>query len=129
LKQEEHKISRFASLRLRLRLRISTLTSILTLNIMQYLLTAYDGTDSGALERRMRVRPGHLDRISVLKKAGEFLFGGAILDENGTMIGSMILYEYPDRASLDRQLKNEPYITEGVWVKFDIRPFRLANIE
>jgi hypothetical protein len=44
------------------------------------------------------------------------------------MIGSMIVYEYPDRKSLDEQLKTEPYMTEGVWVKLDIQPFRLANI-
>jgi hypothetical protein len=96
---------------------------------MQYLLVAYDGTDAGAMERRLKVRPEHLSRTGLLKKAGEFLFGGAILDENGTMIGSMIVYEYPDRKSLDEQLKTEPYITGGVWVKIEIRPFRFANIE
>lgn len=95
---------------------------------MQFILIAYDGTDAGALERRLSVREGHLSRISVLKNAGEFLFGGAILNENGKMIGSMIVYEYPDRKSLDEQLKTEPYMTEGVWVKVDIQPFRLANI-
>lgn len=110
-------------------LRHSTLTSTLTSIIMQFLLIAYDGTDSGALERRLKVREGHLSRIGILKKAGEFLFGGAILNENGTMIGSMIVYEYPDRESLDMQLKGEPYLTEGVWVKTEIKPFRLANIE
>jgi uncharacterized protein len=96
---------------------------------MQYLLTAYDGTDPDAMERRLKVRPEHFSRIGFLKKAGEFLFGGAILDDNGTMIGSMIVYEYPDRKSLDEQLKTEPYITGGVWVKIDIQPFRLAKIE
>jgi uncharacterized protein YciI len=47
---------------------------------MQFLLVAYDGTDSGALERRMKVREDHFRRIDLLKKSGEFLFGGAILD-------------------------------------------------
>jgi uncharacterized protein len=96
---------------------------------MQYLLIGYDGTDPGALERRLSVREEHLQRISVLKKKGEFLFGGAILDDSGQMIGSMILYDYPDRQSLDEQLKEEPYLTKGVWVKTRITPFRLANIE
>lgn len=96
---------------------------------MQFLLVAYDGTDSGALERRMKVREYHFERINLLKKTGEFLFGGAILDENGKMIGSMIVYDFPDRQSLDESLKGEPYLTEGVWEKTDIRPFRLAKIE
>jgi uncharacterized protein YciI len=96
---------------------------------MQFLLIAYDGTDAGASDRRLAVRTNHLSRIAVLKKAGEFLHGGAILDDSGKMIGSMIVYEYPDRQSLDEQLKTEPYITKGVWVKIEIKPFRLAHIE
>jgi len=96
---------------------------------MQFLLVAYDGTDSGALERRMKVREDHFKRITLLKKTGEFLFGGAILDENGKMIGSMIVYDFPDRQSLDDKLKDEPYLTGGVWEKTEIRPFRLAKIE
>jgi hypothetical protein len=96
---------------------------------MQYLLLAYDGTDPAAPERRLRVRQEHLDKIKDLKKSGEFLFGGAILDEEGKMIGSMILYEFSGRAVLDDRLKDEPYITAGVWKKIEIRPFRLAKIE
>jgi uncharacterized protein len=57
------------------------------------------------------------------------LFGGAILDEGGKMIGSMIVYDFPDRQSLEIRLKEEIYITEGVWEKMDIQPFRLARIE
>jgi uncharacterized protein YciI len=96
---------------------------------MQFLLLAYDGTDSGALERRMKVREDHFDRINMLKKSGEFLFGGAILDEKGKMTGSMIVYDFPDRQSLDDNLKDEPYLTGGVWEKIEIKPFRLAKIE
>jgi len=96
---------------------------------MQFLLVAFDGTDPGAFERRMKVRPEHLEKIAVLKKRGEFLLGGAILDDNEKMIGSMIVYEFPDRASLDRGLENEPYIINNVWEKIEIRPYRLAKIE
>jgi uncharacterized protein YciI len=96
---------------------------------MQFLLIAYDGTDPGALQRRLKVREEHFKKISQLKKAGEFISGGAILDETGEMTGSMIVYEFPDRAVLDERLKEEPYITEGVWRKIEIRPFRLAKIE
>lgn len=96
---------------------------------MQFLLLGYDGTDAGALQRRMAVREDHFRRISLLKKAGEFLFGGAILDEGGKMIGSMIVYDFPDIQSLEEILKDEPYLTGGVWKKTEIKPFRLANIE
>jgi uncharacterized protein len=95
---------------------------------MQFLLVAYDGLDAGALERRMKVRGNHLEKIEHLKRTGEFLCGGAILDDNGKMIGSMILYEFPDRQALDERLKSEPYLTDGVWEKIEIKPFRLAKI-
>ena len=75
---------------------------------MQFILIAYDGTDPQALERRLKVREEHLKRIEQLKKAGEFLFGGAILDES---------------------LKNEPYIKGGVWEIIEIKPFRMAKID
>ncbi len=96
---------------------------------MQFILIAYDGTDARALDRRMKSRPEHLGKIALVKKAGQFLCGGAILDDNGTMIGSMILYEVENRAELDRLLLDEPYIYNKVWGKIDIRPFRLARIE
>ena len=45
------------------------------------------------------------------------------------MIRSMIAYEFPDRAALDKSLTNEPYIVNGVWKKIEIRPYHLARIE
>jgi uncharacterized protein len=96
---------------------------------MVYILTAFDGTDPGAPERRMKIRPDHLEKISYVKKAGNYLFGGAILNDSGEMIGSVIFYDVPDRAALDRILENEPYINGRVWEKIEIRPFRPAKIE
>jgi uncharacterized protein YciI len=96
---------------------------------MQFLLIAYDGSDTGAIDRRMISRPEHLEKIAVVKKAGQFLCGGAILDNEGTMIGSMILYEAENREALDKLLENEPYIYNNVWEKIDIRPFKMAKIE
>ncbi len=96
---------------------------------MQFLLTAYDDTDADALKRRMDSRPEHLSNIAGLKRKGEFLFGGAILDEDGKMIGSMIVYECADRKTLDERLRDEPYISCGVWKSVSIVPFRLANIQ
>ena len=93
---------------------------------MQFLLIAYDGTDTGAQDRRMKSRAEHLEKIAHVKKAGRFLFGGAILDDHERMIGSMILYEVIDREELDKLLLDEPYIYNKVWDKIEIRPFRLA---
>jgi uncharacterized protein YciI len=45
------------------------------------------------------------------------------------MIGSMIVYDFPDLQSLEERLKDEPYLTEKVWEKTEIQPFRIAKIE
>jgi uncharacterized protein len=96
---------------------------------MQFLLVAHDGKDPDALTRRLNARPEHLEGIATLKKNNAFLFGGAILDDDGKMVGSMVLYDFPDRAALNEMLKDEPYITGGVWKEIKIMPFRLASIE
>ena len=96
---------------------------------MQYLLVAYDGTDPEAYERRMRCRPEHFEKIAPLKKRGSFICGGAIVDESGRMIGSMIVYDVKSREELDSILKDEPYIINKVWEKIDIKPFKMAKIE
>jgi uncharacterized protein YciI len=93
------------------------------------MLLAFDGTDAEALDRRLSVREDHLNKIGLLKRKGEFICGGAILDDDGKMTGSMIIYDYPDRQSLEASLQHEPYYTEGVWKKIEIRPFRLAKLE
>jgi uncharacterized protein len=96
---------------------------------MQFLLVAFDGTDAEALNRRLKVREDHLKKISTLKQKGEFISGGAILDDDGKMIGSMIVYDFPDRQALDATLQNEPYFTEGIWQKIEIRPFRMVKMD
>ncbi|PWW32199.1 hypothetical protein DFO73_101462 [Cytobacillus oceanisediminis] len=93
---------------------------------MQFIVTAYDGKDEKALERRLSVREEHLQGVERRFKEGEHLYGGAILDEEGKMIGSMMVVEYPSREELDQWLKEEPYVTEKVWQKIDIQPCRVA---
>lgn len=96
---------------------------------MQFILIAYDGTDPGALERRMNVRPEHLEKIKSVKKSGHYVCGGAILDDTEKMIGSMIIYDVENRAELEAILCNEPYIYNNVWENIEIRPFRAAKID
>lgn len=96
---------------------------------MQFLLLAYDGTDKDAKARRAAVRPAHFAGIKPMVERGELRAAGAILDEAGEMIGSVVLAEFPGRAELDAWLAREPYISEGVWQKIEIKPFRLAVLD
>ena len=93
---------------------------------MQYVVTAWDGTDEGALDRRLATRPKHLERIGPFVGSDNVLVGGAILDDDGRMIGSVLVMDFDTRAALDDWLRNDPYTTEGVCERVDVRPYRAA---
>lgn len=93
---------------------------------MQFLVTAYDGTDAEAPARRQAVREAHLAGARELTEKGNFLIGGAILNETGEMVGSAVVCEFPTRADLDAWLATDPYVTGDVWQKIEVVPFRAA---
>ncbi len=95
---------------------------------MQFLIIAKDGTDEGALERRMKVREAHLEGVRKMRTQGEFIAGGAILDDDGKMVGSSMIVEFSSREAMDAWLRNDPYVTGGVWKEIDVRPFKLAAV-
>ncbi|MFQ5985161.1 MAG: YciI family protein [Alphaproteobacteria bacterium] len=93
---------------------------------MQYLVVAYDGTDAEAPARRQAARQAHLEQVRVLKDQGRMICGGALLDDDGRMIGSACVVEFPTRAELDAWLERDPYVTGKVWQKIEVTPFRQA---
>lgn len=88
---------------------------------MQFLVLGYDGTDEQALARRMAAREAHLALGDKMRDAGKMLYGAAILDDDGKMIGSVIICNVDSRAELDQWLEIEPYMTGGVWKKVDVQ--------
>ncbi|PSR55487.1 hypothetical protein AHMF7605_19235 [Adhaeribacter arboris] len=96
--------------------------------MQQYLITAYDFTDAEALNRRMAVRPTHLEGVRKLKQTGNFLIGGAILNSASQMMGSSLIVAFATPEELEAYLKSEPYITGKVWDKVEIKPFRVADV-
>ena len=83
---------------------------------MQFIVKAYDG--EGMLEKRMAVRPRHLEGMNKLGK--HIICAGGLLDDAGKMKGSVLVLEFDSRAELDDYLASEPYITEGVWEKVEV---------
>ncbi|HZX60090.1 MAG TPA: YciI family protein [Mucilaginibacter sp.] len=94
----------------------------------QYLVTAYDYTNDGALQRRMGARPHHLDGAKDLKENGNYVIGGAILNEEGNMIGSVMIVQFETEEELQAWQRREPYITQKVWETVDIKSFRVAEV-
>ena len=89
---------------------------------MQFLITAYDGENM--LEKRMEVRPGHLENMSHIN--GKVLCAGGILDEDGRMKGSVLILDFDNRDQLDAYLKTEPYIIENVWARVTVEPMNVV---
>ncbi len=94
---------------------------------MQFMVIGHDGSDPGALARRMAAREAHLKLGKELHAAGKWLFAAGILNEAGTLVGSMIVCDFPSREELERQwLKKEPYLVGMVWQQVDVQRVQVA---
>jgi uncharacterized protein YciI len=93
---------------------------------MQFMITAYDDIDPEALNRRLQVREQHFANVAPLKESGQFIAGGAILDDTGNMIGSTLYMDFASREKLDEWINNDPYVTNGVWHEIRVDPIKLA---
>jgi uncharacterized protein len=96
--------------------------------MLQFLIHAFDGTDAGALERRMAARPAHLAYMKAYKDTGNYVVGGAILDAEGRMIGSTVILQFETAAEFDTYRQTEPYILGGVWQDIKVFPVRVAPV-
>jgi uncharacterized protein len=96
--------------------------------MQQYVIIAYDGKDEAAIDRRMAARPEHLEGVKALKAYGNYVKGGAILDNMGKMIGSVMMVNFKTRQDLDLWLTREPYVIHNVWKEIEIRPFKVAEV-
>ena len=82
---------------------------------MQFVITGYDGKDEGALDRRMSVRPQHLENVARVKERGKVICAGGITNEEGRLIGSVLVLDFETRQMLDDYLASEPYVVNNVW--------------
>ena len=82
----------------------------------QFVVRAYDG--EGKLEKRMEVRPRHLEGIEKIRE--HVVCAGGLLDEAGKMKGSLLVMEFESREQVDEYLANEPYVLEHVWERIEV---------
>ena len=96
--------------------------------MQQYLIAAWDGNDEKALDRRMKARPAHFERAAQLKANGNLVLGGAMLNNEGKMIGSTMVVQFETEKELQQWLDSEPYVVGEVWQKIETHPFKVANV-
>ena len=94
---------------------------------MQFLVIGKDGKDKKAMERRLAVREAHLTLGDKMEQSGERWYGCVMLDDNGKMIGSMAVMDFPSEKELKDYLKKEPYIKGKVWKTIEIYKCNVKN--
>jgi uncharacterized protein YciI len=81
----------------------------------------------GSPEARDKHRGEH---IAYRKGMGEAIrLAGPILDDGGTIIGSLIILDAGDRAAAERLAEADPYVATGVLQLSSVRGFRIAAMK
>ena len=95
---------------------------------MWYAIEGHDGAD--VLAKRLASRPEHLARLTALRDEGRLLLAGpcpAIDAEDpgpAGFSGSIVIAEFDSLEDARAWADADPYVTAGVYVRVDVRPFR-----
>lgn len=92
---------------------------------MDFLVIAYDHPGEEGRRRRAAARERHLAQAASMTRV-KAVFGTAILDDDGVMIGSMLVMAADSREALDSWLRTEPYVVEDVWREVRVHPCRIG---
>ncbi|MDO9356244.1 MAG: YciI family protein [Solirubrobacteraceae bacterium] len=80
-----------------------------------------DRPDGAAL--RQRVRPEH--KAYLAQVADRIAFAGPLLDDDGeTMLGSLLVIDFPDRAAAFAWQLDEPFTRAGLYASSQVHVFR-----
>nr|WP_295370860.1 YciI family protein [uncultured Sphingosinicella sp.] len=75
------------------------------------------GRDKGDGSLRKEERPAHLEFVA--RQQHLISYAGPLLEE-GRMIGSLFIFDVPDRAALDAYLAEDPYFTRPIFETIEI---------
>ena len=93
-----------------------------------FVLTCTD--HEGSLEKRLAIRPQHVERLQQLDDAGRLFAAGAHPkdpnDPQAGFLGSTIIVEFDSREALDAWILDEPFLKHGIYASIEIKPFNKA---
>jgi uncharacterized protein YciI len=75
------------------------------------------GKDKQGGAPRREERPAHLDYVA--GHQGLIVYAGPLI-EDGRMVGSLFVFDVPDRAALDAYLTGDPYFTRPIFETIEI---------
>jgi uncharacterized protein YciI len=83
-----------------------------------FVLIGHDGPDGA--ERRKQFRAEHLAYIEPLSRAGKIVVAGPFTDGSG----SLIVFEADSMEAAQKQARNDPYVTRGIFARHEVKPFK-----
>lgn len=95
---------------------------------MLYAILGRDAPNS--LERRLAVRPAHLERLHAMQAEGRLLLAGPLpaIDSADPgpagFQGSLMVVEFPSLEDAKAWANADPYVTAGVFAAVEVYPFR-----
>jgi uncharacterized protein YciI len=95
---------------------------------MLYAIIATDVENS--LEKRLSVRPAHLDRLNALKDEGRLILAGPnpAVDSNDPgeagFSGSLIVAEFESLSAAKTWAEADPFVKAGVYANVVVKPFK-----
>ncbi|MET0612931.1 MAG: YciI family protein [Pseudomonas caspiana] len=95
---------------------------------MLYAIIATDVENS--LEKRLSVRPAHLNRLNALKDQGRLILAGPnpAVDSNDPgsagFSGSLIVAEFESLSAAKSWAEADPFVEAGVYANVVVKPFK-----
>jgi uncharacterized protein len=76
----------------------------------------------GAAELRQHIRPVHKAYLAEVQDRIAFA-GPLVADDGSTMVGSLLVIDFPDRAAAHAWLAEEPFVKAGVFASTTVQAF------
>lgn len=89
---------------------------------MLFMVAAFDRP--GMLETRHRLRKAHGAYIDAL--GSRIKVGGAMLNDDEQPLGSLLVIDAKDRASIEALVDADPFAKAGIFERIDIRPWQAS---
>ncbi len=89
------------------------------------MLYAIIGQDvENSTEKRLAVRPAHLQRIEALNESGRLVLAGPFPADDGSFMGSLIVADFDSLDEARLWAEADPYMHHGVFSQVEVKPFR-----
>jgi len=89
---------------------------------MPYFALFYDTVDD-YVARRAPLRTAHLERAQAAYARGELLLAGALADP---VDRALLIFRAPDKIAVENFARNDPYVTQGLVKKWEVRPWTVV---